>query len=104
MGRDVEKQVTETICDRFILAQEVSGMNKTKFAHAVGLTSSQLSNIACYRNPPSHTAIKKAVELLGLSVDWIYGGAIPGLQNPEALGRIMAAQKRRRGHQQAPSP
>lgn len=103
MERAVEKQIRETICDRFLLAQDISGMNKGTFARAVGLTSSQLSNIASYRSPPSHSAIKKAVELLGLSIDWIYGGPIPGLQNPDALNRIIAAQKRRRGHQQAPS-
>jgi len=50
----------EQICDRFLLAQEATGLTKGAFARRVGLTPSQLTNISKYRNAPPHEAIEKA--------------------------------------------
>jgi transcriptional regulator with XRE-family HTH domain len=103
MERAAEKHVRETICDRFILLQEASGLNKVKFGRAVGLTSSQLTNIASYRTPPPHAAIKRASDLLNMPIDWIYGGKMPGFENPDLLSRITSAEAERRRRKQQPA-
>lgn len=78
----------ETLCDRFVLAQEASGLPKGKFARRVGLTSSQLTNISRYRNPPSHTAIRNACREFGYTPAWFYDGVTFGLRDPGIAERL----------------
>lgn len=101
MERAAEKQIREMICDRFMLLQEMSALNKVKFGRLVGLSSAQLTNIAAYRTPPTHAAIKRASDLLSMPIDWIYGGKMPGFENPDLLSRITTAETKRRQKQQA---
>jgi transcriptional regulator with XRE-family HTH domain len=76
------------MCDRFMLAQEASGLPKGRFAARVGLTPSQLTNIARYRNPPNHEAIELASRELGLTTDWFYFGSRAGFREPRMADRL----------------
>jgi transcriptional regulator with XRE-family HTH domain len=96
MGKMTEYSLRELLCDRFILAQEASGLNKSSFALRVGLSPPQLTNIARRRNPPSHIAIMRAVEEFGFKVDWFYGGHWSGVDNPALQPKLKAAQERKR--------
>lgn len=84
----------EALCDRFVLAQEATGLAKGKFASMVGLTSSQFTNISNYRNPPSHTAIWKAVREFGFTASWFYFGSRAGFQNQALADRLRELETR----------
>jgi transcriptional regulator with XRE-family HTH domain len=76
----MEAGLRETLCDRFIAVAEATGLTRIEFGKIVGLGSSQLSNIANYRNLPSHHAIYRAVEHFGIPVDYFYGRMSFGLE------------------------
>ena len=82
----------ESLCDRFMLAQDATGLSKGEFAAAVGLTPSQLTNIKRYRNPPSHEAIYRAVREFGFTADWFYEGTKSGFRDPTLADRLRAAE------------
>lgn len=89
---ETETEFVELMCNRFMLAQEASGLNKKRFAAAVGLTPSQLSNIAIYRNPPSHEAIRRVVREFGFTADWFYSGERAGMRDPKLADRLRYAE------------
>jgi len=89
-----ETAFIEALCDRFVLAQEASGLAKGKFAQVVGLTSSQFTNISNYRNPPSHSVIKKAVLELGFTVNWFYFGSRAGFEDQALADRLRDLEAR----------
>lgn len=95
MTETSDTELTELMCNRFLLAQEASGLNKKTFAGRVGLTPSQLTNITRYRNPPSHEAIKRAMDEFGFTADWFYAGMKVGFRDPRLTDRLRAAQKKR---------
>lgn len=95
-----DTQLIEELCDRFMLAQEASGLNKKQFAKRVGLTSSKLSNIASYRNPPSHTAILKAIQEFGFTADWFYMATKVGFRDAGLADRLRDAEAKRAAHPQ----
>jgi hypothetical protein len=82
----------EALCDRFVLAQEATGLPKGKFAERVGLTSPQFTNISRYRNPPSHEAIRKAVQEFGFTSDWFYFGSKAGFRDATLAERLGVLQ------------
>ncbi len=88
--RDIEFK--ELLCNRFILAQEATGLSKKDFAKRVGLTSQQLSNIKVYRNPPSALAIAKAVTEFGFTTDFFYMGTRAGMRDPLLSEKLNDAQ------------
>ncbi len=92
--RDVEFK--EALCDRFVLAQEASGLGKKAFAESVGLTAQQLSNIARYRNPPPPKAVNEACRVYGYTTDFFYRNEWGGMRDPTLPGRLHAAQERLR--------
>jgi transcriptional regulator with XRE-family HTH domain len=69
----------EGLCDRFILAQEATGLSRVAFGRRVGLTGPQVTNISRYRNPPSHEAIHAACREFGYTANWFYEGSRVGL-------------------------
>ena len=87
-------QLTEAICDRFILSQTASGLSKSKYAARAGITPQQLSNIARYRNPPSHDAIWRATVEFGFTTDWFYSGSKVGFRNPGLAARLQTVMDR----------
>lgn len=92
-----EIALKEEICNRFAELQVSSGMNKSAFAAALGLTPSQFTNIQNYRNLPSHATIKKAIDLWGLSADYFYRGTLPPAvpSNPEIAAKLRRGAARR---------
>lgn len=86
----------EALCDRFVLAQEATGLPKGKFAERVGLTGPQFTNISKYRNPPSHEAIRRAVEQFGFTSDWFYFGSRVGFRAPDLAERLSGRRGRAR--------
>jgi transcriptional regulator with XRE-family HTH domain len=78
----------EQICDRFLLAQEATGLTKGAFARRVGLTPSQLTNISKYRNAPPHEAIEKAAREFGITTDYLYFGTRSGFRDPKLADRL----------------
>ena len=85
----------DDLCDRFLLAQDATGLSKKEFAEAVGLTSSKLTNIKNYRNPPSHESIYRAMTEFGFTADWFYTGSRIGFRDPALAARLRASQARR---------
>ena len=88
-------ELIERICDRFLLAQEATGLSKKAFAEAVGLTAPQLSNIKNYRNPPPHFAIHKATQEFGFTADWFYNGSRAGFRDAGLAEKLRAAEGRK---------
>jgi hypothetical protein len=84
--RDVE--FIEAMCDRFLAAQEATGLPKKEFAESVGLTASQLTNIRNYRNPPPHKAIALAAQTYGLTTDFFYSGNLGGMRDQSMAKRL----------------
>lgn len=82
----------EAICNRFLLAQEATGLSKGAFAVRVGLTAPQLSNIKKYRNPPPHEAIAAAVREFGFTADWFYVGSRAGFRDEKLAERLQALE------------
>ena len=78
----------EQLCDRFMLAQEATGLTKAAFARRVGLSSPQMTNIKTYRNPPSHEAIRNACREFGFPVSWFYEGTTFGARDPALAERL----------------
>ncbi len=88
-----EVEFVESVCDRFMAACEATGKSKGEFAASVGLTAQQLSNIARYRNPPSHKVIADAALIYGLTTDFFLTGTLGGMRDEtmaERLRQIMA--------------
>lgn len=90
---EADTAIIEGICRRFLQAAKATGLQKAKFARAVGLTSQQLSNIAKFRNPPSHEVIHRAIQEFGFTADWFYMGARVGFRDPTLADRLRAAEK-----------
>ncbi len=90
--RDIE--LIELICNRFVLAQEATGLRKGEFAKAVGLTPQQFTNISRYRNPPSPKAITLACEQFGFTTDFFYRGERPGFRDPALPMKLRGAQRK----------
>jgi transcriptional regulator with XRE-family HTH domain len=84
----------EAICNRFILAQEATGLSKGDFASRVGLTSSQFSNIKNFRNPPSYEAIAAAVREFGFTSDWFVVGSRVGFRDEKLAERLRELEAR----------
>jgi hypothetical protein len=80
----------EQLCNRFILAQEATGLSRVAFGKRVGLSGSQMTNISRYCNPPSHEALRNACREFGFTANWFYEGSPAGL-----LDAIIAERKRR---------
>lgn len=78
----------EGLCDRFMRAQEATGLSKTEFGRRVGLSSQQITNISRYRNPPSHEVIRRTVTEFGFATDWFYFGSRIGFKDPELAERL----------------
>lgn len=78
----------EKMCRRFMQAQEVTGLSKKDFGERVGLSSQQMSNIASYRNPPSHDTIRRVVTEFGFATDWFYFGSRVGFRDPVLAERL----------------
>ena len=78
----------EKLCDRFVLAQEATGLSQAAFASRVGLTRPQMTNIKKHRNPPSHEAIRNACREFGFSPVWFYEGVIFGTRDPAIAERL----------------
>lgn len=78
----------EAICNRFLLAQEATGLPKGEFASRVGLTPQQMSNIRRFRNPPSHEAIAATVREFGFTADWFYVGSRAGFRDGALAERL----------------
>jgi transcriptional regulator with XRE-family HTH domain len=88
-------KLLDDLCDRFLLAQDATGLSKKEFAAAVGLTSSKLTNIKNYRNPPSHESIYRAMVEFGFTADWFYTGSRIGFRDPGLAARLRASQQSR---------
>jgi transcriptional regulator with XRE-family HTH domain len=80
----------EKLCDRFLLAQEATGLSQAAFASRVGLTSPQMTNIKKHRNPPSHEAIRNACREFGFPSDLFYEGVTYGVRDPAMAERLRA--------------
>lgn len=78
----------EQLCDRFVLAQEATGLSKSAFAKRVGLSAPQMTNIGKYRNPPSHEAIRNACREFGFPPAWFYEGTKFGMLDPAIAARL----------------
>lgn len=85
-------QLRELMCNRFILVQEASGLHKTQFGNRVGLSVSQVVNIARYRNFPSHEVIYRVMQEFGVSADWFYAGDIDTIMDIDMAERLVTAQ------------
>ena len=85
-------ELQELLCNRFLVAQEATGLSRKDFAAAVGLKPPQLTNISRYRNPPSHLAIHKAIQEFGFTADWFYGGSRAGFRDVTLATRLREAQ------------
>lgn len=92
---DTATEFREAICNRFLLAQEATGLSKVDFAARVGLTSQQMSNIKKFRNPPSHEAISAAVREFGFTADWFYVGSRVGFRDVDLAERLRTLESRR---------
>jgi transcriptional regulator with XRE-family HTH domain len=84
----------EGLSERFVLAQEATGLTKTEFAARVGLTPQQLSNIKSGHNPPSHEAIYRAMQEFGFTADWFYLGSRVGFRDPDLGERLRIIERR----------
>lgn len=84
----------EGMCDRFLLAQEATGLGKKAFAEKVGLTPPQMTNIRRYRNAPSHEVIHRAIREFGFTADWFYEANKVGFRDPGLADRLRAAEAR----------
>src|SRR5579862_2222005 len=87
-----ETEFKELICNRFMLAVEATGLSKKEFGARVGLTPSQMTNIKTYRNPPSRSAIARAVAEFGFTTDYFYMGVRAGMRDPVLTDKIRAAK------------
>lgn len=85
-------EAKKMLCNRFVLAQKATGLNKKAFAECVGLTPSQFTNIARYRNPPSREAVARACAEFGFTTDFFYLGQRAGMHDPEMSEKIRKAQ------------
>jgi transcriptional regulator with XRE-family HTH domain len=79
MARLTDTKLRETICDRFIAVADATGMPRIEFAQLHGMSPQQMSNIASYRNLPSHAMIFRLVQHYGIPADFFYGRADFGL-------------------------
>lgn len=86
--RKVSKTFREQLCDRFLLAQEATGLSAAAFGKRVGLTSPQMTNIKNYRNPPSHEALAATVREFGFTTDWFYSGNRIGFRDQALADRL----------------
>lgn len=89
---ETDTEFLELLCNRFILAQEATGLKKYQFADAVGLTGPQLTNIARYRNPPGHDAIRRAIREFGFTADWFYQGQRAGMRDERLVKKLRDAE------------
>jgi transcriptional regulator with XRE-family HTH domain len=78
----------EALCNRFLLAQDATGLTAKQFGERVGLASPQMTNIKRYRNPPSHEAIRNAVREFGFTADWFYFGSKAGFRDAALAARL----------------
>lgn len=67
-------------------------MPKGKFAARIGLTGSQFTNIANYRNPPSHDVIRKAAQEFGIPTEWFYFNSMAGFRDEKLAERLRALE------------
>jgi transcriptional regulator with XRE-family HTH domain len=87
---DNSREFHESLCQRFLLVQEISGLSKTGFAKVVGMSPQQLSNVQSYRTAPSHVSIMLACENFGVSADWFYFGRVTASnRNPKINNRLI---------------
>lgn len=85
-------ELHESLCQRFLLVQEASGLSKIRFAKLVGMSPQQLSNVRTLRTAPSHQSILAACEVFGLSSDWFYFGRFSSVnRNPKMSKRLEQA-------------
>jgi transcriptional regulator with XRE-family HTH domain len=85
-------ELHESLCQRFMLVQEASGLSKIQFARMVGMSPQQYSNVRAYRTAPSHEAILRACEQFGLTSDWFYFGRFSSTnRNPKMTRMLQAA-------------
>jgi transcriptional regulator with XRE-family HTH domain len=92
--RDVE--FIESVCDRFMLVWEASGMSKQDFAASVGLTGPQLANIKTYRNPPPLKAMAEAARVYGLTTDFFLSGNLGGMRDQNMATTLRQALNSKR--------
>jgi transcriptional regulator with XRE-family HTH domain len=92
MSGSARKSFLEGMCDRFLLAQEATGLSKFAFAKRVGLTPSQLTNIKNHRNAPAHAAIHAAMREFGFTADWFYSGSRVGFRDQSLADRLRAIE------------
>jgi transcriptional regulator with XRE-family HTH domain len=84
-------ELHESLCQRFLLVQEASGLSKTSFAKLVGMSPQQFSNVRNLRTAPSHEAILRACEEFGLASDWFYFGRFSWVnRNPKMTSMLKA--------------
>jgi transcriptional regulator with XRE-family HTH domain len=88
---DHSPELHESLCQRFLLVQEISGLSKTGFAKVVGMSPQQFSNVRTYRTAPSHESIMLACEHFGVSADWFYFGRITASNRNPKLNRQLTA-------------
>lgn len=87
-------ELHESLCQRFVLVQESSGLSKAAFARMVGMSPQQFSNVANLRTAPSHKSILRACEAFGLQSDWFYFGRFSFVnRNPKLTRLLQAAQQ-----------
>jgi transcriptional regulator with XRE-family HTH domain len=95
MAKLTDTKLRETLCDRFIAVADASGMQRIDFAKLHGISPSQLSNIACYRNMPTHAMVFRLVQHYGIPADFFYGRADFGLSLvPPKVGQTPRKQAR----------
>lgn len=84
----------EELCNRFVLAQEATGLSKSEFAARIGMTPQQFTNVSRYRNPPSHEAIRRAAREFGFTADWFYFGDRIRFRDPDLAERLRLLEGR----------
>ncbi len=91
---DTDTRFREAMCDRFLLAQEATGLSAKQFGAQIGLSPSQMTNIKTYRNPPSHEAIRNVVREFGFTADWFYFGSRAGFRVDDLADRLRNLEAR----------
>lgn len=70
-----EVELAETLCNRVMAVQAESGLNKSRFAEAIGVSAQYLAMVASYQRTPSHAVLQRISQVFGIPMDYFYHGA-----------------------------
>lgn len=94
MGKLARVRERELLCNRFMVAQEATGLNKKDFGAAVGASPQTMSMIKAYSRQPSREVVQAAIREFGFTAEWFYLGQRGGIQDRELAEKLREAERR----------